>query len=372
MMASQLLIRFLLVWLIAESIFINSARASNEVRDFMKWGSETLACIERDHRIAGQAGYYEDQSRTNPAYAWGTAILLLAYAKAAQVEQLHAQSLTELIDYLSRYWVEDKGIGGYDCLPAPRNKVERYYDDNAWIAMGLMDAWTATGKPEYLKQAEKTLSFCLSGIDPNDGGIWWKETWDSERRKTKNTCSAAPTAYACLRYYEATRQQQYLETAKELLKWLDAHLKDSDSLYFDSIRPSTGRIGRRKWSYNSAMPLRCYVLLYKLTGDCLEQAEQIAKACQKEWFDETSGAVRCESMFAFTLIEGWLELSEAAGQKHWKNLAERGMLYVRQNVRDPNGRYSKRWDATNTEALTQWKLLYPAAAARAYWALAAK
>lgn len=372
MMISQPFIRFFPLCLIALSNCIDNTHASNQVYDFSKWGSEALGCIERDHHIPGQAGYYEDQSRTNPAYAWGTAILLLAYAKAAQTEKSCAPFLAELIDYLSRYWVEDKGIGGYDCQPAPRNKIERYYDDNAWIAMGLMDAWAATGKPEYLKQAERTLAFCLSGIDPNEGGIWWKESWDREDRRTKNTCSAAPAAYACLRFYEATRQPQYLETAKELLKWLDAHLKDSDFLYFDSIRPSTGRIGRRKWSYNSAMPLRSYILLYKLTGDYLDQAAQIAQASRKQWYDEASGAVKCESMFAFTLIEGWLELSEAAGQKHWKNLAQRSMLYVRQNVRDSNGRYSKRWDDKNTEALTQWKLLYPAAAARAYWALAEK
>ena len=112
-------------------------------------------------------------------------------------------------------------------------------------------------------------------------------------------------------------------------------------------------------------------MLYELTGqkDYLDKALQIAKASQQQWYDASTGTIKCESMFAFTLAEGWVELSKAANDLHWNQLAESAMFFVHANVKDPNGRYSKRWDDKNIKPITRWKLLYPAATARAYWSL---
>lgn len=335
---------------------------------FKQWGLETLETIQRDHRLAS-GGYSEDQSRRSAAYAWGHSILLLAYAQAARVDSSFCLHTEDLIDFLRSYWVQENGIGGYDCLPDGRKKVERYYDDNAWIAMGLMDAYEACGKKEYLEQARKTIDFCLSGLS-EQGGIWWREEPTTDRR-SRNVCSTAPTAFACLRYAEWTKGKGYLEKAQDLLIWLEKTLQDEDGLFFDHIRQD-GRIGRRKWTYNSAMPLRCWVLLYRLTGDqtYLEKARRTAQACRERWLDEETGALRCEAMFAFTLIEAWVEFGAVSKEQEWLQAARKGMEYVHQQVRDSRGRYSKRWDQPNPAPITEWKLLYPAAAARAYWVLA--
>jgi uncharacterized protein YyaL (SSP411 family) len=337
-------------------------------RVFAQWGRETLKQIERDHRLA-DGGYSEDQSRSVPAYAWGNSILLLAYAQAAKAEGSFCEQTADLIDFLQTYWVEENGIGGYDCQPNGRKKVERYYDDNAWIAMGLLDAYEACGKKEYLEQAKRTIDFCLSGR-ASEGGIWWREEAASSARG-RNTCSTAPTAFACLRYCRLTGQKSYLETAIELLDWLEKTLQDEDGLFLDHIRQD-GRIGRRKWTYNSAMPVRCWVLLHRLTGeeDYLQKAKRTAQACRQRWLDEQTGALRCEAMFAFTLIEAWVELGAASGDPNWLQGACKVMEYVHRAVRDPKGRYAKRWDRPNPEPIDEWKLLYPSAAARAYWVLA--
>lgn len=339
--------------------------------EFARWGRQTLEAIERDHRIPDQSGYYENQDKSNVAFTWGNSMLLLAYAKAAEYDPSYQAPLESLMTHMDRYWVTSQGIGGYDHLPHPKERVERYYDDNAWIAMGQIDTYQATGQKKYLDAAAKTIAFCLSGVDPDSGGVWWREYWDNERQKTKNTCSVAPIAFSCLRYYEMTQEKSYLETAQTLMTWLDAHLKDQDHLYFDHLKMS-GRIGRRKWSYNSAMPLRCYVLLYQITGqqDSLDRAVEVAQASKDRWYDAASGAIQCESMFAFTLIEGWVELSKVTGDTHWRDLAASTLRYVHAHVRDPEGRYSKRWDDQNTAPVSQWNLLYPASTARAYWVLA--
>ena len=341
--------------------------------DFADWGRQTLEIIERDHHREGLSGYYENQDKQGVAFAWDNSILLLAYAKATECDLCCEEPLDRLMQHLDHYWVVCKGIGGYAAVPNSKPVAERYYDDNAWIAMGQMDAWHATGRKQYLEAAARTLDFCRSGIDPESGGVWWRESWDRPSQKTKNTCSTAPVAFACLRYYEVTRQPTSLETAMNLMTWLDSHLKDEDGLYFDHMGMS-GRIDRRKWSYNSAMPLRCYILLYKMTGrkDYLDKALQTAEASRRRWFNESTGAIHCESMFAFTLIEGWAELAEATGDRRWEDAARRAMRYVHEYVRDADGRYSKRWDDKNSTPVTHWRLLYPAAAARAYWVLAAE
>jgi uncharacterized protein YyaL (SSP411 family) len=370
-MKSSLMRFLLLLPILFFCVSCSGSRRSLKENEFAQWGRQTLQTIERDHRIENGTGYYEDQQKEAVAFTWGNSMLLLAYAKAAEYDPAYRKPLDALMQHMDRYWIVDQGIGGYDHLPHPKPAVERYYDDNAWIAMGQIDAYHATGEKRYLDAATKTLDFCLSGIDPENGGIWWREYWRSQRRRTKNTCSMAPTAFACLRYYEITKQPTYLETAMELITWLDANLKDDDGLYFDHLRIS-GRINRRKWSYNSAMPLRCYVMLYKLTGqdNYLDQAVQIASASQDHWIDPASGAIEDEAMFAFTLAEGWIELSEVTGDPQWLELARLSVRYVHENVKDPNGRYSNRWDDQNSEPITQWKLLYPAATARAYWVLA--
>lgn len=102
----------------------------------------------------------------------------------------------------------------------------------------------------------------------------------------------------------------------------------------------------------------------------MDNALKIAHASKVRWYDTTCGAIKCESMFAFTLIEGWVELSNVTNDLQWAKLARSSLLYVHTNVKDSKGRYSKRWDDTNTVPITRWKLLYPASTGRAYWVLA--
>ncbi|MBI9017750.1 MAG: AGE family epimerase/isomerase [Phycisphaerae bacterium] len=338
-----------------------------------KWsqrGIETLDAIGRDFTMKTAGAYYEDQNRKAVGFSWSNSMLLLAYAKAAQFDKAkYEKPLDELINHIYKYWQIDKGIGGYDHLPGPKKPVERYYDDNAWLAMGLLDAYDATGKKQYLKQAELTVKFCLSGMDDTlGGGIWWREFWPDKTKKTKNTCSVAPIAYSCLRMYQCTKEQLYLDTAKELMVWLDKTLLDKDNIYWDAIGID-GKIAKRKWSYNTGMPLQCYVLLYTLTEQevYLDKAKAIAKAAQSHWVDKQTGAINCEAMFAFTLTEGWCQLAKAAKEPQWQQLSEKALTFVYTQSKDPNNRYPKRWDLKTTKPLKEYKPLFSAPTARAYF-----
>lgn len=344
---------------------LTAARAQDY--DFRAWGKEALEVIERDHATSAAGNYYEDQNRRNISFIWGKGKLLIAYANAARLEPEYHDNLANLIDSINRYWVEHEGIGGYDHLPHPRNHVGRYYDDNAWVAMGLIDAYEVLGNEQYISRAKETIDFALSGVG-DSGGIYWREY----RKDTYNTCSVAPTAYACLRYYQTTGDESYLDHARSLMQWLDANLRDDDALYFDNISTS-GRIQRYKWTYNAGMPLQAYVLLYELTENnaYLEKARDIARSAENHWYDSETGAISCQPMFVWTLIEGWVHLADAAGEQHWKELAGRSVSFLYENVRDSQGRYPSRWDnARNGRNIRRWRLLYPVGAAKAYWVMA--
>ncbi|MGE4285793.1 MAG: glycoside hydrolase family 76 protein [Phycisphaerae bacterium] len=359
----------LVLFLFAASLLTSQAISA----DFSQFGRETLRVIERDHSMAPRAGYFEDQTKSAPAFTWSTSMLLLAYSKAAAFDDAYYKPLDELISFMDLYWGDYKGIGGYDHQPHPKAVTERYYDDNAWVAMGLIDAYEATGKKEYLGKARETIKFCLSGIDHEKGGVWWREYWERRSRRTKNTCSVAPIAFACLRYYQFTNSTPYLKAATELMDWLDANLKDGDALYWDNVRLD-GEIDKKKWTYNSAMPVRNYILLSKFTGknEYLDKATATAKAARDFWFVNETGEIKCEAMFAFTLTEAWVELSAATGDPQWRKLAEKTLSYVNDNLKDENGRYSSHWYGKTDGSIEKWKLLYPAATARGYWALAGK
>ncbi len=337
---------------------------------FRAWGEETLDLIERDFRMPDSNSYYEDHKRDQIAFTWGVFVLMKALSAAAQVDpQKYEERLTAFIADTDTYWdANTNDIGGYDCLPMPK-PTDRFYDDNAWMALALVDAYRVTENEAYLKRSRETLQFALSGEDDtHGGGIWWKETWKrQELPRNKAVCSTAGTALAAIELYAETKEDALLEDGLRLLRWLENTLQDKDGLFFNDIRED-GSIGEYKWSYNTAVPLRCNLRLYQITGEekYRDEALRIAQAAEKHWIDTDTGTIKCDSMFAFKLTDAWLQVYEMTKDAHWLGLVKRSLIHLRENTRDSNGRYPKRWDQTAPEPLTEWNLLWPSANAHAF------
>jgi Glycosyl hydrolase family 76 len=67
--------------------------------------------------------------------------------------------------------------------------AERFYDDNQWMALALIDAYKRSNNKTYLKTAKSIYKFLLNGFDTiGGGGMYWKENDFT----TKNTCSNGP------------------------------------------------------------------------------------------------------------------------------------------------------------------------------------
>ena len=220
-------------------------------------GHEVFEMIRKEDYTPASGFYGEEwelgKRPTNVAFNWGVGVLLSAYAAAAKADPAMKRPLLDLVEAGKAYWNEAPPVAGYDVLPVPK-PVDRYYDDNAWMALALMEGYEATKKVDLLLQARNTYAYVMSGeAESAGGGIYWRES----DKASKNTCSTAPAALAGVELYRLTADKRYLDDAVRLYKWADEHLRDpSDGLMWDNVSTDGTKVEKTKWSYNTAVMLK--------------------------------------------------------------------------------------------------------------------
>lgn len=311
------------------------------------------------HRITQEfrleSGYYAEAlqagKRSNQiAFNWSVGVHLSALAASAKSDSSHRAELIRFADLAQTYWNPLGPVPGYDVLPAPK-PVDRYYDDNAWMVLALVETYKVTGETRFLDRAEASLKYVLSGEDDVlGGGIYWRES----DKATKNTCSNAPSAAACLAMAKYRNRETYREKAEALYVWCQKNLQDpNDKLYWDNIDRS-GKIEKTKWSYNSALMLRVARELGR------PEALSLAKACAKRWVNPSTGVIEDEAQFAHLLFENLLPYESELKL----NLA-RGLSAVKPG---PDGWYGKRWSANSESVSPQRReLIHQVSFARAFY-----
>jgi rhamnogalacturonyl hydrolase YesR len=83
--------------------------------------------------------------------------------------------------------------------------------------------------------------------------------------------------------YQITKEQKYLDKAKELYIWLIQYMQDPDDyLFYVNITPSL-TIGKSNYTINSGQPMQAACLLYNKTGEqqYLTDAQQIARSAHR-------------------------------------------------------------------------------------------
>jgi predicted alpha-1,6-mannanase (GH76 family) len=216
----------------------------------------------------------------------------------------------------------------------PGDGDERYYDDNIWVGIDMVDLYMLTKSPSYLTRAKIVWNFVLAGTDGKmGGGVYWKEDGNS-----KNTCSTAPAAVLAAKLYQATNEATYLNSAKSLYTWVKTNLQDpSDYLYWDNVRLTDDNnpnspliISKEKYTYNSGQPMQIASLLYKITGETqyLTDAQNIAKSAYKKWFIPFNSYTLGESFrilepghvwFQAIMFRGFIELYKQDGNATYVN-----------------------------------------------------
>jgi hypothetical protein len=228
--------------------------------------------------------------------------------------------------------------------------------------LALVETYEILGDKKYLDWAEDTLTYVLSGWDDKlGGGIYWHEP----KKTSKNTCSNAPAAAACLAVAKYRRSDELKTMARKIMEWTDSNLRDpSDGLYWDSIgiaerADGTHKIEKTKWTYNTGLPLRSWSLLGGSPG-----VDLTVKSSMSHWFDSETGAAKDVGKFAHLLFEGLAAAKPGDEEIRKRILGALDFLYTK--VRDPQGRYGGAWDKPFEAERKKFELIDQASAARAY------
>lgn len=284
-----------------------SGVSAPESKSFVAAAREVMLHIQKTYWNPQTGLYAHSTTDRNPEAMWGNGVMFSALVAAARHEpRTYRPVLSRFFASMDRYWDSKAPIPGYEPWPTRGNGNDKYYDDNQWMVLTFLEAYDLTHDPRYLTRADQALRFSLSGWDDQlGGGIWWHE---QHKDGSKNTCSNAPAAVACLRMAEYRRREQNIDWARRIVRWTSQHLQDRDGLFFDNKKVESGKLNRDKLTYNTALMLRANLGLHRLTGEkhYLEEARRIAAAC--EWFaDQKTGAYRDNVKFAHLQVEADLQ-----------------------------------------------------------------
>lgn len=246
----------------------------------------------------------EKERNTRPAsYLWP----LCALIQADETEQTLLKT-NGLVDHtlkiIQKYYDPKAPKPGYASYPPALGGGDRFYDDNQWIGIALMDAWAVHKKQEYLDVSRTIYDFMMTAYDTiGGGGLHWEEG-----KPSKNTCSNGPGIILALQLYKATGEKPFLDTAIQLYDWVNKNLKDSTGLYWDNIGFPSGKVDSTRYSYNTGTMLQSAVYLYEITGqkEYLEQAKIAAKSAAGYFYSKPK--LRDGFWFNAVLLRGYQHL----------------------------------------------------------------
>lgn len=281
--------------------------------------------------------YIQTSDRTmnhNPhADLWGLCGMVQA---ANEMESIHPGKIymQPVVAAINQYYDPIPPVPGYASYVVKERREDRYYDDNQWIGIAYLDAYTRRRRYWYLQKGEEIWRFMMTGYDTvSGGGLYWKEG----DKTTKNTCSNAPAVLLALQLYDVTRRKSYLDTAMLLYNWVNRHLRDTDGVYWDALKPEeNNRIDSAAYTYNTGAMLEANVKLYHITKNAhyLEEAKHIAAGGYQRFF--SNGRFRSSYWFNAVLLRGYVALYKADNNKKYINAMQEYADKVWEHDRDGN------------------------------------
>ena len=271
--------------------------------------------IEKNFLIS-EKNYYREHSEKDKnerpvSFLWPLCGLIQAANERELVSGVKGE-FNRVLNIIEQYYDARPPAPGYASYPPPYGGGDRFYDDNQWIGIALMDAWSRTGDSNYLGKGKMIYRFMMTAWDTvTGGGLYWEEG----NLKTKNTCSNGPGILLAMQLHKATGDKTYIDTAILLYDWVNRHLQAPDGLYFDNIAVQNHRIDHRKYSYNTGTMLQSCLWLYEATGNAvyLKNAQRIADASLHYFY--SSGKFRDSYWFNAVMLRAYQHLL-----KHSKDL----------------------------------------------------
>jgi Glycosyl hydrolase family 76 len=243
-----------------------AARAMQAWAALRSWG------IRRDGRGGAVVVLAPGGSR---APLWPFGQVLAAAIDVAELTGDHDDAVG-LARGLERFRAGD----GFAAVPG-RWRRRRYFDDNAWIGLALLQLHLQTGEPAPLRAAHRVFGFVSSGQAPS-GGVRW-----IEGKEALNACSTAPGAELAVRLHMATGDPEMLAFAERAVAWIDRELVLRSGLIADRL--DAGEVVGTVWSYNQGSTLGARALLHRATGseEPLEEAGNLAVVSMARFSGDT-------------------------------------------------------------------------------------
>ncbi|WP_339864361.1 glycoside hydrolase family 76 protein [uncultured Algoriphagus sp.] len=182
-----------------------------------------------------------------------------------------------------------------------------FNDDMLWLGNSCVRAYEATEDEEYLEVAEFLWHDVLESYsEVFGGGITWKK----DTPNLKNAVSNGPTIVLATRLYNVTENDYYLQWAKDLYTWQKANLVDPvTGLVWDNIELIEGvPTVKKNWifTYNAGTWIGSGLRLYQITGEngYLLDAVQTAKSSMTRSEISTEGILKDEGQGDGGLFKG--------------------------------------------------------------------
>lgn len=266
-----------------------------------------------------------------------------------------------IIPGLDLYWDNTRTPHCYQSHPMFNGESDRFYDDNDWLAIDFCDLYALTKDQQYLLKAKELYEYIYSGWDEVlGGGIYWCE----QKKTSKNTCSNAPATVLCMKLYNLTKEQKYLDQALATYHWTKNNLCDpSDQVYWDNISLDK-TIGKAKFTYNSGQMIQAGVLLYQTTSDetFLKDAQNTAKGAYNHFLSKRTGIDGKDAYFYpsnpwfnVILLRGLIALAEVDNNYEYVNTMADNARYAWKYTRDENGFLGNDWAGTKNKKF-KWLL----------------
>ena len=297
--------------------------ASAQAPKHQEQAAEVMDYIQENFWDRKSGLYMSKAGGKEPELIWGCGVMFSAVVAASRHDKEYRSVMRKFFEAMESYWDTKVKIPGYE--PArTQGGNDKYYDDNAWMVLTFLEAHELTGESRYLKRAEETLEFVISGWDEQaGGGIWWHE---QHKGGDKNTCVNAPAALGCFRLARFGKEPaaaKWNAQGEKIAVWTVKTLQGENGLFWDNIKVATGEINKGQLTYNSALMLRNFISLHTRTGQrfYLDEALRIGKAANG--FLGSNGIYRDPIKWAHLQVEADLELWRKTGEDYLQQRAIR-------------------------------------------------
>jgi hypothetical protein len=353
------------------------AHAQTTTQQLLDWGLDVYAKTVASLKVPGSALFSETAhasgSRTGGSggfsFAWPLSTQFRVQTALARYDAAtYAPLLRQFSDEArTRYW-RTSGLGGYRSGVSSGSTL--FYDDNAHMAVALVEAYRLTADPVYLDRAKETYAFVASGEDSLGGGGIYFTVPDNT---VKETISTLQGARAAAMLYRETGEANYLADATRLYEWCRTHVQMSNGMFYQRYYVTGANAGTPDGGDLINGPgdaIGAQLELFAATGNAanLQEAQRLGSTSLTRFFTTSTGAIPDEGKWAYELVDALCELTRVDGNPIWRNRIVTALRWLHDNRRDPNGHYDELWGRGGVQSsiLSSWELNDNAAVARSF------